>query len=88
MSSVGVRRQLFNNKATVNLRVQDPFELAWMSFETRDRTHLQIARKNCSMHSATLLITYNFGRRPRSVRRPGAEEAQAPAADPMGMPQP
>ncbi len=63
MSSVGVRRKLFNNKATVNLRVQDPFELAWMSFETRDRTHLQIARKDCSMHSATLSASYNFGRR-------------------------
>jgi len=89
MSSVGVRKQILNNKGTLNLRVQDPFELARYNFETRDRTHVQIARNNWSMRSAALSASYNFGRRPRSVRRPGTEEVQQPPTDPgMGIPQP
>jgi hypothetical protein len=87
MSSVGLRKQIFDNKATVNLRVQDPFELARHDFQTRDRSHVQIARNAWSMRSASLSVSYNFGRRPQSVRRPTAEEGQ-PQPDPMGIPQP
>jgi hypothetical protein len=85
MSSLGMRKQLLNNKATVNLRIQDPFALARQNFETRDRTHVQIARNNWSMRSASLSVSYNFGLPPRSIRRPGGEEMQQPP-DPTGMP--
>jgi ferric enterobactin receptor len=89
MSSIGLRKQIFNNKATVNLRVQDPFALARWDFQTRDRTHVQIARNDFSMRSASLSVSYNFGRRPRSARRPGAEEVQQPPTDPgVGVPLP
>jgi hypothetical protein len=87
MSSVGARKQLFNNRATVNLRVEDPFALARYNFQTRDRTHVQIARNQWSMRSASLNLSYSFGRRPRSIRRPGSEEMQPPQPDPgMGIP--
>jgi outer membrane cobalamin receptor len=87
MSSIGARKQLLQRKATVNLRVEDPFELARFNFETRDRTHVQIARNNWSMRSVSLNVSYNFGRRPRSVRRPSGEEMQPQQPDPtMGMP--
>ncbi len=88
MSSVGMRKQLLQNKATLNFRVQDPFSLARYNFETRDRTHVQIARNDWSMRSASLSLSYNFGRRPRSVRRPNMEEGQPQQPDPMGVPQP
>jgi hypothetical protein len=40
------------------------------------------------MRSATLNVSYNFGRRPRSVRRPQQEEQQPQQPDPMmGIPQ-
>lgn len=84
MSSVGMRQQLMNNRATVNLRVQDPFALARHNFETRDRTHVQIARNQWSMRSASLSLSYNFGRRPQSVRRPTTDDQQQP--QPGGMP--
>jgi hypothetical protein len=87
MSSVGARKQIFGNKASVNLRVEDPFQLARFDFQTRDRTHVQIARNQWSMRSATLNVSYNFGRRPRSVRRPGGDEVQQPQPDPgMSIP--
>lgn len=89
MSSIGARKQVFNNKATVNFRVQDPFALASYDFQTRDRTHVQVARNDISMRSASLSLSYNFGRRPRSVRRPGTEEVQQPSTDPgMAVPLP
>jgi hypothetical protein len=89
MMSVGARRQLFNKKATLNLRVQDPFEMARYTFETRDRTHTQIARNNWSMRSASLSLSYNFGRRPPSARRRGGtEEGQAQPPEPGGAPMP
>lgn len=88
MMSVGARRQLFNKKATLNLRVQDPFEMARYNFETRDRTHVQIARNNWSMRSASLSLSYNFGRRPPSARRGGMEEGQAQPPEPGGAPMP
>jgi hypothetical protein len=87
MSSIGARKQVFANKATVNLRIQDPFELARYNFETRDRTHLQIFRNSWSMRSASVSVSYNFGRAPRSVRRPTGEEGQQQQPDPgMGPP--
>jgi hypothetical protein len=88
MSNIGLRKQLLDNRATVTLRVQDPFDVARFNFETRDRTHVQIARNEFGMRSATLNVSYNFGRRPRSVRRPQQEEQQPQQPDPMmGIPQ-
>lgn len=86
MSSIGVRKQLFDKKATLNLRVQDPFEMARHDFQTRDRTHVQIARNQWSMRSASLSVSYNFGRRPRSARRQGGEEVQQPPEPQPGIP--
>jgi hypothetical protein len=86
MSSIGVRKQLFGKKATLNFRVQDPFELARYDFQTRDRTHIQIARNKWSMRSASLSVSYNFGRRPRSARRQGGDEAQQQPEPPTGIP--
>jgi outer membrane cobalamin receptor len=86
MSSVGVRKQLFEKKATLNLRVNDPFELARYDFQTRDRTHVQIARNQWSMRSASLSLSYNFGRRPRSARRQGGEESQQQPEPQPGIP--
>lgn len=86
MSNVGLRQQLFDKKMTLNLRVQDPFGMARYNFQTRDRTHVQIARNQWSMRNAALSLSYNFGRRPRSVRRPGSDDAQRPP-EPGPIPQ-
>lgn len=85
MSSVGLRQQLFNNKVTMNLRLEDPFELARYDFQTRDRTHVLVARNQFSQRSATLNLSYNFGRRPRSVRRPTSEEPAQPPEPGIGV---
>jgi hypothetical protein len=88
MSSLGVRKQLLDNRATVTLRVMDPFDIARFNIETRDRTHVQVARNSIGMRSASLNLSYNFGRRPRSVRQPQQDEQQPQQPDPMmGIPQ-
>jgi len=90
MTGIGARLQLFDNKATLNLRVEDPFEMARYDFKMRDRTHTQIARNNYSMRSASISLSYNFGRRPNSARRPSIDEAQPPQPpmDPTPVPMP
>jgi hypothetical protein len=89
MSSLGARLQVFNRKATLNIRVEDPFEMARYNLELRDRTLTQSARNNYSMRSASISLSYNFGRRPRSARTPTVDENQPPPQDPGmgGMPQ-
>jgi hypothetical protein len=86
MSNLGARQQLFNNRVTVNLRVQDPFELARFDFQTRDRAHVQTARSQWSMRSVSLNVSYNFGRRPCFVRCPGGEDVQQQPDQEMPMP--
>lgn len=87
MSSVGARMQIFGRKATLNLNIQDPFEMARYDFQMRDRTVTQNARNNYSLRSASLSLSYNFGRRPQSVRRPTGQDSQPqPVADPAAPP--
>lgn len=90
MTGIGARLQLFDNKATLNVRVEDPFEMARYDFKMRDRTHTQIARNDYSMRSASISLSYNFGRRPNSARRPSIDEAQPPQPpmDPAPVPMP
>jgi hypothetical protein len=57
----GLRKQLWNRKATLNLMTTDPFDLYRSSFETRDPTHVQIGRSRFSQRRAVLTFSYNFG---------------------------
>lgn len=85
MTNVGVRKQLFEKKVTVNLRLQDPFELYRYRVETRDRTYAQTTNSRYSQRSLSLSVSYNFGRRPQSARRPGnGQEGEGASPQPAG----
>ena len=75
MTHVGIRQQFLRDRATLNLMVTDPFDLYRSSFTTRDPSHVQIGRSRWSARSATLSVSYSFGRPPRD-RRNGEEEQQ------------
>lgn len=75
-SSLGLRQQLWNQKLAVNLVINDPFDLYRNSFVTSDASHVQSGRTRWSYRMATLSVSYNFGRSPRSQRR--VEPTDAP----------
>ena len=81
-STLAIRRQLWGQRGAVNLSVTDPFELQRFTFTTRDRTHVQIGSSTFSARSATLALSYSFGRQPQrgGRRRPaeGQPENEAP----------
>ena len=73
MTHVGLRQQLWGRKASLNLSVTDPFDLYSSSFETRDRTHVQVGNSRWRARSATLSFSYTLGR-PRDGRNEEDEE--------------
>jgi hypothetical protein len=75
-STVGLRQQLFNQKATLNLYLNDPFDLYRYRFESRDRTHIQLGRTIPKMRAATISLTYNFGKPPQQHSRRENVEVQ------------
>jgi outer membrane receptor protein involved in Fe transport len=69
MTSFGIRHQLWDRRASINLMTTDPLDLYRSSFETRDPSHVQIGSSRVSMRRAVLSFTYTFGRPPRDVRQ-------------------
>lgn len=75
-SSVGVRHQFMDKKATVNLSLFDPFALMKFSFETRDATHVQKSENRMRFRTVRVALNYAFGKPPQpTVRRPQEEPA-------------
>jgi hypothetical protein len=50
-----------NNRTSIGLSVQDPFELRKTSQEIRDPSVIQTARSRVTTRSATLNVSYTFG---------------------------
>jgi hypothetical protein len=82
-SSVGLRHQFMDKKATLSINVMDPFSLMKFSFQTRDATHIQKSENHVRFRSVRVGLSYNFGKPPQpTVRRPQEEQTtteQAPA---------
>ena len=72
-SSLGVRRQLFNRKATLNLFINDPLDLHRSRLEYRDPAFVQLSRTVPRVRAANLSITYNFGAAPQQQSRRDTE---------------
>jgi len=68
-SSMGIRRQLMDRKASLNLYVNDPFSLFHYEFVTNDRTHEQLSRTRPRIRQASLSFTYNWGKPPQQQSR-------------------
>ena len=76
-SSVGLRRQLIDRKASLNLNVTDPFALFRYEFVTNDRTHEQVSQTRPKIRMATLSFTYNWGKPPQQQARRSSQDNTA-----------
>ncbi len=74
MTNFGVRQQLWDGKASIDLSVTDPFDRFRFRFETRDRTHVATSLNDLSIRSVQIRVTYNFGKPPRQSRPQGTTE--------------
>jgi ferric enterobactin receptor len=83
MSSFSLRQKLPGDKATVSLRVVDPFNTMGMRLSAGDENLLQMTERTFGVRAAHLTFQYTFGSAPRlRQRRP------EPAAEPqVGFPQ-
>lgn len=75
-TNFGLRQQFWDDRASLNLTVTDPFDLSRSSFETRDPTHIQVGRSRESARRAVLSFSYTFGRPPRDGRDRGQQEME------------
>ncbi len=69
MSTMGVRQQVRNNRGSISLLLNDPFDLYRYRFVTHDQTHVQNSSSTYKIRTATLSVTYNFGRTPQQASR-------------------
>ena len=76
-NSLGVRRQFMQKKASLNLYINDPFDLSRWNFQTNDRTHTQLSKTTWKNRQASINFTYNWGKPPQQQSRRQMEEAQS-----------
>jgi len=82
--SLGLREKLIGDKASVSLRVMDPFATMGFGSVTEDPTFYLRSERKFGMRGAFLSFTYNFGRAPR-IRQQPPQQPQVPQDEP-GIP--
>jgi ferric enterobactin receptor len=77
MANFSVRQKIMEGKATVSLRVQDPFNKMGMKIRTGDDNITQITSRKFGVRAAFLTFQYNFGQTPK-VRQPQQQPQDQP----------
>lgn len=83
-TSLTLRQRLFDNRASLSLRLNDPFKTMGFRVEAGDENLTQITERSFNSRTLQLTFQYNFGRAPR-VRSPQPQAPEAPAGG--GFPQ-
>jgi hypothetical protein len=83
MSTFTLRQKLYGEKASLSLRVIDPFDDMGFRVEAGDDNVFQITERKFDARAVHLTFQYNFGQAPK-VRQPRPETTQEPQA---GFPQ-
>ncbi|MBA2707783.1 MAG: TonB-dependent receptor [Gemmatimonadaceae bacterium] len=78
MANLSLRQKIMDDKATVSLRVVDPFNTMGMKIKTGDDNIMQFTERKFGVRAAYLTFQYNFGQAPR-IRQPRPEDTQAPS---------
>ncbi|HEX6748549.1 MAG TPA: TonB-dependent receptor [Longimicrobium sp.] len=84
MANVAVRQKL-SDKASLNLRVADPFDAMRFSFTASSSSYSQEQLRRFNARAVYLSFSYNFGRPPR-LRMPQQQPEQPAGGDQPGMP--
>jgi ferric enterobactin receptor len=77
-ANFSVRQKIMEGKATVSLRVQDPFNTAGMKIRTGDDNITQVTQRKFGVRAAFLTFQYNFGQVPK-VRQPTQQPQDQPS---------
>ena len=77
-ANFSVRQKIMEGKATVSLRVQDPFNTAGMKIRTGDDNIMQVTQRSFGVRAAFLTFQYNFGQTPK-IRQP-QQQPQEPSS--------
>lgn len=85
LANVALRQKLRGDKASVTLRVMDPFGTMGWAVRSNDGRVLQLTDRRFGARGAFLNFGYNFGQAPRIRPRPQEPES-APAGGGPGVP--
>jgi ferric enterobactin receptor len=75
MTNLSMKKKVDGDKASVSLRVSDPFNTGKFRVQAGDSNILQITERNFGNRAAYLTFQYNYGQAPR-VRQPKPDENQ------------
>lgn len=78
MATVSVRQKIMQDKATISLRLQDPFNTMGMKIKTGDDNITQITQRRFGVRAAFLTFQYNFGQTPKLRPIQPQPQEQAP----------
>jgi outer membrane receptor protein involved in Fe transport len=78
MTNLSMRKKLDGDKASLSLRVSDPFNTGKFRVQAGDANLTQITERNFGNRAAYLTFQYNYGQTPR-IRQPRPEDNPQPA---------
>jgi hypothetical protein len=78
MANFSVRQKIMEGKATVSLRVQDPFNTMGMKIRTGDDNIMQVTQRKFGVRAAFLTFQYTFGQTPK-IRQPQQQPQDQPS---------
>lgn len=76
MANVSLRHTLMNEKASVTLRVSDPFDTNRFRVEAGDDNIIQLTERTFNNRALHVTFQYNFGQAPRVRARPQDQQPQ------------
>lgn len=81
ITNLSVRQKLLGDKASLTVRLNDPFNTMRFQLESEDADHFQTTRRRFDSRGLFVSFNYTFGQAPRIRPRP---QQQQPAEDPTG----
>lgn len=74
MMNLALRQRLMGDRASVSLRIVDPFNTMRFAFQTSDPRFYQESERRMGARGAYLSFSWNFGQQPRQRPRPQEQE--------------
>lgn len=84
MTNFALRKRIMGDKASIGLRVMDPFNTMGFASVISDPRFYQESERNFEARSVSLTFSYNFGQQPRVRGQRPTEEGRGMGQDDMG----
>ncbi|HEX5726579.1 MAG TPA: TonB-dependent receptor, partial [Longimicrobiaceae bacterium] len=85
MANFALRQKFWGDKASLAVRVSDPFDQMGFRFRTADLLHAQQSERRWGARAAYLTFSYNFGQAPRLRNRPPQQPQQQEPQPEIGI---